>query len=359
LHVPDTDNRYYLMPMLDAWTNIFSSPGKRTTGTQENNFVVTGPFWNGTLPEEVIEIKSPTNLVWIIGRTQTNGSSDYNAVHDIQAKYTLTPLSSYGESYMPPENDVDDSIDMVTPPIDQVKQLDTNSFFNEMAMLMKDNPTSLYDADAVLEFKKIGLVPGEAFDTSTLDKRVAQAINLGAKAAYRKIVSNLVNIGTEVNRWMVAYDTGIYCTNYLLRASVAMRSLGQNIPKDALYFNIYVDSDNNTLNGANKYTIHFEKDQIPPVDAFWSLTMYNMDMFFVDNGINRYAIGDRDQMKFNEDGSLDIYIQCDTPEDTNNESNWLPAPDEDFRLSMRLYWPSQKALDGAWQIPSVQLSGQG
>ncbi len=344
------------MPMLDAWTNVFSSPGKRTTGTQENDFAVTGPFWNGTLPEGVIEIKSPTNLVWIIGQTQTNGPSDYDAVHDIQAKYTLTPLSSFGGPHTPPENEIDDSIDMITPPIDQVRQLQTNDFFNQMSMLMKDNPPSLYDIDAVLEFKKIGLVPGEIFDTSTLDKRVVTAINLGVKAAYRKIVSNMVNIGTETNRWNVAYDTGLYCTNYLLRASVAMRSMGQNIPKDSLYFNIYVDSDNNTLNGANKYTVHFKKDQIPPINAFWSLTMYNMDMFFVENEINRYAIGDRDQMKFNEDGSLDIYIQYDTLKDTNNESNWLPAPNEDFRLSMRLYWPSQKALNGVWQIPSVQLS---
>ena len=160
LSVPDTKGRYYLMPMMDAWTNIFASPGKRTTGTKPGHFAITGPGWSGTLPGGVTELKSPTNMVWIIGRTQTNGPADYAAVHAIQDGYKLVPLSSFGKPYTPPEGTVDPSVDMKTAPVDQLKAMSSEAFFNRMAALLKSNPPPASEAPVLEKLKAIGIVPG-------------------------------------------------------------------------------------------------------------------------------------------------------------------------------------------------------
>jgi len=353
LHVPDTNGRYYLMEMLDAWTNVFASPGKRTTGTEDNDFVITGPFWNGKIPAGLTEIKSPTNLVWIIGRIQTNGVDDIDAVNVIQKQVTLMPLNSFGKLYVPPQNvTVDSTIDMDTSPIAKIHQGDVDTFFNHMTLLMKSNPPTPADVELVSKFKKIGLIPGQEFNSSNLLPEIIDSIKLGAKAARQKIESNLVNIGTVENGWQKSLDIGNYDTNYLLRAGIAHGGLGANLPEDAIYPFAFTDSNGDALNGANKYVIHFPEDQIPPVNAFWSITMYGKDQFLVKNPINRYAIGDRDELEFNEDGSLDIYFQHETPKE--KKSNWLPSPEDDFSLVLRLYWPSQKIIDGNWEIPPIR-----
>lgn len=354
LHVPDTDDRFYLMQMLDAYTNVFASPGKRTTGTDANDFAITGPFWEGTLPNGVTEIKSPTNMVWIIGRTQTNGVADFDAVNAIQKQYTLTPLSSFGESYQPPQNlPVDSSIDMITPPVEKIVEADLDTFFNIMAKLMKDNPPAPEDAEMISKFSKIGLIPGEKFDSSNFDSQIISAIESSAKSARQKIVENVQNMGVIENGWQRTSDVGDYGTDYLFRASIALFGLGANLDADALYPATFVDGNGDVLNGANNYVIHFPNGQTPPVNAFWSITMYEGD-FFTENPIDRYAIGDRDELEFNGDGSLDIYIQHEALE--GKESNWLPAPEGDFNLAMRMYWPQEEAFDGTWEIPPVQKS---
>ena len=353
LHVPNTDDRYYQMPMLDAWTNVFESPGKRTTGNEANDFAIVGPFWDGVLPEGVTEVQSPTNMVWILGRTQANGVADFDAVNTIQEQYTLTPLSSFGESYQPPQNvDVDSTIDMSTPPLTKTEQADVNIFFDRMAMLMKVNPAASEDADLIAKFTKIGLIPGEGFDLSSLDPKIVDAIELGAKEGLEKIKSNRANVGIEENGWKKALDLGSYGTNYLLRATTAFFGLGANLAEDAIYPMAYVDSNGDLLHGSNNYVIHFPNEQTPPVNAFWSLTMYGSDEFFVENPIDLYAIGDRNELEYNEDGSLDIYIQHEAPE--GKESNWLPAPEDDFNVTMRIYWPQESVSDGTWIIPALQ-----
>lgn len=353
LHVPDTDDRYYLMPMLDAYSNVFESPGKRTTGTGENNFAIVGPFWDGELPDGVTKIQSPTELVWILGRIQANGIDDFDAVNEIQKQFTMTPLSSFGKSYQPPQTvDTDSSIDMKMPPVTKIEQSSVNVYYDRMAMLMKTNPPASDDADLVAQFVKIGLIPGEKFDSSNLDPKIIDAIELGAKDGLEKIKSNIVNVGTNENGWQKAVNLGSYGTDYLLRASVAFMGLGANLPEDAIYPMAYVDFNGDALNGNSKYVIHFAKEQTPPVNAFWSLTMYNMAELFVENPIDLYAIGDRNELEYNEDGSLDIYIQHEAPE--GHELNWLPSPDDDFNLTLRFYWPSPEITDGTWQIPSIQ-----
>ena len=353
LHVSDTQGRYYLLPMLDAWSNVFASPGKRTTGTEANDFAITGPFWEGTLPEGVTELESPTEMVWIIGRTQTNGAEDYDFVHSIQQGYTLTPLSSFGIPYTLPQNvPTDSTIDMVTAPVEQVDLLDMNTFFNTMAMVMKTNPPAPEDAGMIVKFEKIGLIPGQEFDSSNLDPEVISAIESGAISGRQKLESNITNLVTIENGWAKMLNIGSYGTDYLSRAAIALWGLGANVPEDAIYPAIFNDSDGNAFNGANNYMIHFPEGQTPPVNAFWSLTMYGEDSFTVENPIDRYTIGDRSELVYNDEGSLDIYIQHESPD--GNESNWLPAPDDNFNLLMRLYWPSQDVLDGTWELPIIE-----
>lgn len=354
LHVPNEEDRYYLMPMLSGWTNVFADLGKRTTGTQAGDFAITGPDWKGTLPSGLRELKSPTNMVWILGRTYSTGMpEDYKAVHEIQSKYSLTPLSSWGKSYTPPSGKVDPSIDMKTPVRDQVNHLDAKTFFSLLVNLLKKNPPALEDAHILRKMALIGILPGQPFDTSKLRPEIVRAIENAPKLGQKAIVEHKQNAGKNINGWEVTLDTGKYGTDYLQRAYVAVFGLGANLPEDAIYPMALVDSEGNPLSGANKYVIHFDKDQIPPVNGFWSLTMYNDQLFFVNNPLNRFTLSPRNALQYNPDSSLDLYIQADSP-GKDKESNWLPAPKDKFILTLRLYWPKESVLNGNWQPPAIK-----
>jgi hypothetical protein len=341
--------------MLDAWTNVFASPGARTTGTHKGDFAVIGPGWKEKLPVSVPEIRSPTCMVWIIGRTQTNGKHDYAAVHGIQNQYKLTPISEWGKAYTPPADvPVAEGIDLKTPPVEQVAGMDASAFFGRLNALMKENPPSLADAGAIGRFASIGVAPGKPFDLDALDPAVAKVVEQSVLIAQAKIIAEARKPhGKIVNGWQVMTNVGAYGTDYLWRAVVAFIGLGANLPEDAIYPRATTDVAGQPLTGAIRYVIRFDKDQLPPVNAFWSLTMYNDKQAFVQNPINRYAIGDRDNLRFNDDGSLTLYIQHDSP-GKERKSNWLPAPADLFNLAMRLYWPKMKALEGKWKIPPIE-----
>lgn len=356
LSVPDTHGRYYLMPMIDAWTNIFASPGKRTTGTKAGHFAVTGPGWTGTLPAGMQQLKSPTNTVWIIGRTQTNGAKDYPAVNAIQKQYKLTPLSAFGKPYTAPPGTVDPAVDMKLAPVEAVATMSTAMFFNTMATLMKDNPPPAGDAPVLAKLAKIGIVPGEKFDPNKLDPAVAMGVEKALPVALKKLTAASKETGAPVNGWRVPPMTlGDYGTDYGARAVVALVGLGANLAADAVYPSAFIDGAGKMLSGANRYVLHFEKAQEPPVHAFWSVTMYTPESFFVANPINRYALSSWMPFKRNADGSLDLYIQHDSP-GKDKEANWLPAPTGEFNVTMRMYWPNEKApsiIDGTWRPPAL------
>jgi len=357
LSVPDTNGRYYLMPMLDAWTNIFASPGKRTTGTKAGHFAIIGPSWTGTLPAGVQQLKSPTNMVWIIGRTQTNGPKDYAAVQAIQKQYKLTPLSAFGKRYTPPVGVVDPTVDMKLAPVEAVAKMSTATFFTTLAALMKDNPPPAADAPMLAKLAKIGIVPGEKFDPAKVDPAVAKGLEKALPVALEKLTTASKGLGTTSNGWRDPPKMlGDWGTDYGSRAVIALVGLGANLPADAVYPSAYVDGEGRALNGANAYVLHFAKGEEPPVRAFWSVTMYDPDSFFVVNPINRYAVSSWMPFKRNADGSLDLYIQKDSP-GKDKEANWLPAPAGDFNLTMRMYWPNDKApsiVDGTWKPPGLK-----
>jgi len=361
LSLPDMGDRYFLMPMLDGWTNVFQVPGTRTTGNKAQAYAITGPGWKGTLPDGVKELKSPTNVVWILGRTYCSGTpEDYKACHAVMDKYDLRPLSAYGKPYTPPAGKVDPAIDMKTAVRDQVDKLDAGAYFKLLAALMKDNPPAKEDAAILDKLAQVGIVPGKDFDIAKVDPAVAKGLARAPKAAQEKIMAHFKSAGSLENGWTFSTKTGLYGTDYLQRAFITAIGLGANRPQDAVYPTSTEDAAGKKYNGANKYVLHFDKGQTPPADAFWSVTMYDANYFFVDNPLNKYTVSPRNALKYNPDGSLDLYIQNESP-GTDKEANWLPAPKGDFILMMRLYWPKEKnpsILDGTWKVPAVKIAGK-
>ncbi len=362
LSLPDAHDRYYLFPMLDGWTDVFQVPGKRTTGTGPQTYAITGPGWKGTLPAGVKEYKSPTSMVWLLGRIYCTGTpEDYDAVHKMQDEISIVPLSSYGKPYTPPPGEVDASIDMKTAVREQVNSLSAEAYFNLLAKLMKDNPPSASDSKILKKMAKIGIEPGKPFDTSKLGALAKDELHHVPKMANDKIMRWLKEgiIGGDIKSkdgWMFTTKTGEYGDTYIQRALITAIGLGANRPQDAVYPTSEGPDIIKSYDGKKKYVMHFPKGELPPAQGFWSLTMYDKDYFFVANPLNRYSISARQNLKANADGSTDLYIQNESP-GADKESNWLPAPKDKFILMLRLYWPQTKSpslLDGTWKIPEVK-----
>src|SRR5580704_529445 len=356
--IPDMDDRYYLLPMLDGWTDVFQVPGKRTTGGKAQSYAITGPGWSGTLPAGVTEYKSPTGIVWILGRIYCTGTpDDYSIVHALQDKFSLVPLSAYGKPYTPLPGEVDNNLDMKTAVRDQVDAMDVNTYFNYLARLMKTNPPTAEDAPMVAKMAKIGLVPGQDFDSSKLGAFDKEAIKAVPKLGQVKIIEYFKKSVKPINGWVVlTKDVGQYGTDYLQRALVTAIGLGANRPKDAIYPTSEKDADGKEYDGTKNYVMHIDKGQMPPVDGFWSLTMYDAKFFFVPNPINRYTLSSRNKFVTNSDGSVDLYLQADSPGKAK-EANWLPTPKAKFIPMLRLYWPKEtppSILDGTWKPPAIK-----
>ena len=360
LSIPEMNGRYFMMPMLDAWTNVFQAPGKRTTGTGPQSYAITGPAWKGTLPAGTTEYRSPTNVVWILGRIYSSGAAQDEAeVHKIQDQLSLSPLVTSGRaSTLAPAKVgvVDPSIDMKTPVRDQVDRLDFAAYFGVMAEALKKNPPAPADAPIVARIAKIGIVPGEDFDAGKLPPGVAIALMAAPKLARAKIRAHVRDAGALENGWTVTTRTGQYGTEYLQRATVSAIGLGANRPQDAVYPVSEKDPDGYRYSGLYKYVLHFDADGRPPVKGFWSLTMYDEKFFFVANLLNRFTLSQRDKFTTNPDGSVDLYLQRDDP-GGDKSANWLPAPPAKFALMMRLYWPDEtdpSILDASWKPPAVK-----
>jgi hypothetical protein len=359
--VPDTGGRYYLLPMLDMWSNVFAVPGKRTTGTGAAHFAVLPSGWQGTLPPGVEPIEAPTAFAWVIGRTQTNGTGDYPAVHAVQDGYRITPLARWGQ---PPERVaviIDPTVDMATPPMQQVDRLPADDFFTLGAELMGRHPPQTSDWSQLARFRRIGLVPGQPFALPSAPAAVRAGLERAVAETLPAIRAKSASLAPVVNGWQMNVSTmGVYGNDYLKRAVVALVGLGANQPEDAIYpFNV-ADADGQPVRGENAYVLHFPADQLPPVEAFWSLTLYDAEGFQVANCLNRFAIGDRDPLRPNADGSLDLFIQSQDP-GGERRANWLPAPAQGaISLTLRLYAPRADALDGRWNPPPLRrLSDNG
>jgi hypothetical protein len=350
---PDTAGRFYLLPMLDMWTDVFASPGWRTTGTEAGQFLVTPPGWTGTVPAGLNHLPAPTPFVWVIGRTKTDGAADYAAVHKIQAGYTVTPLSRMGKSPEPVSVIVDPAVDMKTPPKIQVDTMSADAYFTYAAELLKVHPAHITDQPILAQMKRIGIEPGKPFDPQTLDPAVKAALQTVPEDAQALMTWKLATLARVVNGWSMNTDTmGVYGNYYLKRAIVTQLGLGANLPEDAIYPLNIGDDKGKPLGGANKYVMHFDKGEAPPVNAFWSITLYDPEGFQVGNALNRFAVSSGMPLKTNADGSMDLYFQNENP-GKDREANWLPAPKGPFNLTMRLYGPRPEILNGKWNPPAV------
>ena len=344
-----------MLEMLDMWTDAFAVPGKRTNGTAAANFALVPPGWQGKLPGDVERIDAPTSFVWVIGRTQTNGVKDYEAVHKVQDGYKITLLDDWGKTPRKVEQKIDPSVDTKTEPVRLINSMPALQYFMYGAELMKQNPAHLTDWSTLARMKRLGFEPGKNFDSNKVS---AEILVEGAAAGLKLMQDKLPTIARVTNGWQMNTDSiGVYGNYYLKRAIVALVGLGANPVEDAVYpFNV-LDADGKPVSAENKYVLHFNKEEIPPVNAFWSLTMYDAEGFQVANSLNRFAIGDRDELKFNADGSLDLYIQHESP-GADKESNWLPAPKTGrLSLTMRLYAPKAEVIEGRWNPPAIKRVG--
>lgn len=355
LSVPATD-RYFMLPLMSLWTDVFAVPGTRTTGPNTaRDFLLVSPQWQGTAPAGLEIIRSPTRYLDIVGRTKTDGPADYDAVHKVQAGYKLTPLSAWGKGdYVAPKGNVDPSIDMKTPPPMQVDKMSATTYFGTFAELLNDNPPGPFDYPMIHRLERLGFKVGQPYDLSTQPANIQQAFERAVADGNALVLREGRKAGGEgLKGWVYTTHSGAYGVDYLYRAAIAQCCLGENLAQDAVYPSIATDNEGKPLDGSSKYVLHFEEGKLPPVNGFWSVTAYDSDGYFIPNAIHRQALGDRSNLVSNSDGSVDIFIQADTP-GKGKEANWLPvAADKPFNLLMRLYWSREEVLEGTWTPPPV------
>jgi len=337
---PDMGERFWLMPVLDQWTNVIADPGTRTVGNSAHTFLIAGPDWTGTAPDGVIEYRSPTNTAWAILRMQTDG--DLDAISDLQNGFRIAPLddpSAYTEPTVltSPRNPVD-----VRSAVDA---LGAEAFFTELAKALEGTSFNPADPDAQATLERIGVTPG-AFDASSLSD--AQRAGLGDVPG--RVLAGMDDAvasgegGRISNGWRIPPMTlGDYGTQYPVRAVVAREGLGANLPEDAVYASTTVDAEDQPLAGGRTYTIDMPAEV--PVKAFWSVTLYDERGNLLRGGDEGLTVsGTR------ESGAERIVVSPDRP----GEEPWLRAPDSGpYRLLMRLYWPDAEVLDGQWEFPPV------
>ena len=353
LSIPDLGGRFHTFPMASGWTDVFFSPGSRTTGEGGADYAIVGPGWTGTLPADVTRVDAPTNMVYVAGRTGTAGTRDFLAVHELQDMYLLTPVSRFEpDAPFPEPVEAWPSTKDFSAPVDQVARMDGPTFFGRLARLLADNPARDSDGPAMAGLAQLGITPStEDKPATSSDPAVAAAIAAGPSAG-QALLRQAGERAEKVNGWVIRRGLGEYGTDYARRAQTALVSLGANLDADSVAPRATVDEQGRPLNGHHRYRMHFAPGELPPVRGFWSLTVYNDKQFFVDNPIDRYAIGDRDDIAPGPDGSVDILIQHDEP-GPNLESNWLPAPTGSFNVTLRAYWPEQSILNGSWTPPPL------
>ena len=352
------DQRYETMPFMDGWTNVFAAPGTRATGKGGGRFLLAGPQWRGVVPDGLTLIRSPTQIVWLIGRTQTNGVADFDLVHRLQDGVSLRLLAAWQDN---PTGQVSTAAPVLPwqpaairplPPVVQMQAMDAQTFFTRLALLMSNNPPAAADGPMLVKLSRLGIAPGQPPNWGVLDR---WSVSLGRWIADRTVARELGRPRDLVRGWSTPPAMlGNYGTYYNARAVVAMIGLGANLPVDAIYPSAGVDGAGRGLDGSRRYRLHFKAAELPPVHAFWSVTAYGADNFLIDNPLKRHALGDRDPLRFNPDGSLDLWVQAEPPKD-DMKNNWLPVrPGAPFLLNARLYWPKPAALDGSWGMPAVE-----
>jgi hypothetical protein len=384
IHVPDAGDHYYSLALMDAFTNNFAVLGRRTTETVAGNFFLTGPQWDGTAPAGMAVIRAPTNAVWVLVRILVHGPDDLFVAGALQDQFTISAPSGSATETAPRGTDPPF---VPVSPSDSAKPL---TFFDGLNTVLTENPPPVHDAAVLDRLRTIGVGPSLKFSRRDFTQQQLDALRQGlaagrdavraqggawtfgpqrtepsqwpsdallARLRDRRDVSRARMQGAQRGGWSrPAATVGNFGTDYLLRARCALRGIGALPIEDAMYFITDTDADGSRL-GDGRYVLRFSPGSSPPVDAYWSLTAYWMDennrRWLVPNAINRYSIGNHmPDLRYGEDGSLEIFIQHDRP--AADENNWLPVPDGRFLLTLRAYQPRQELLDGRYTIPEVE-----
>ncbi|MBC3887575.1 DUF1254 domain-containing protein [Acetobacterium paludosum] len=356
VYVKPKTNRFCSVEVMDAYTNAVSILGSGGDTQDQQTYLFTGPNYKGTVPDNMKQVSLPTNLSWILIRTVCNGDADLDNVYAIQNQMQLLPLDAYlsGEPYTPPTGTDNPKNDFV--PITAVDAMTPQAFFDTANQLLVNNPPTTADAPLMKALSSINVGPGCTFDVSVLGDNASEK--------WKTMVTNLTGVlATDCSKFSVALGSWSYFgepiakfgTEYEFRALIAINGIAVNPASVAIYPKAYKDSNGETLNGSNAYTIHFDKNALPPTqeNGFWSITAYNSDNFLIDNELNRYCINDRSGFALNEDGSLDILVQTNAP-DASKLSNWLPVSSDDFHLYLRIYLPQESVLNGQWSAPVIK-----
>jgi hypothetical protein len=344
LTLPAIPDRYHTFQLLDAWTESFAYLGTRTTGGAAGTWLLVPPGWSGDVPAGTTRIDVPTPQAFLLGRVLVQDDADVANVVALTSQVTITPLDP-GAPATPPLGT------NPGPPAETGRN--GLAFWDELGDALAINPPTTDLQRALLaRLEALGVGPGRHPSTEVTDPAIRAALEAGIALGNARIDEIIAATGT-VNGWRIRTDIGTYGDDLDTRAAIARSGWGANVPEEAVYPNAVAAADGATLDGTNLYRIHFAADALPPARAFWSLTLYGPDRFFVENDLHRYALGDRSPaLAYGADGSLDLWIGNTPP--PGREANWLPAPAGEFSLMLRLYLPTDDVLAGRWTPPSVE-----
>jgi hypothetical protein len=352
--VPDTKGLPIAVRWLNMWTDIVGAAGSRTPETNAGNYLIAGPEWNGKAPADIKRvIKCQTRYSWILVEFSAAGPQDFPRIHKLQDQLSATPLSAWGRPYTPPASvAIDAKVDLTATPYDQVRLMTGEMFFKKLALLLKENPPYAADTGMIEKLKKLGIEPGKELDVSKLDPMVLKGINAAPAEVWKKFATGPYDM-KPANGWINMLNIARFGADYQTRAYIAYMGLGAGVADDIVYPTAFVDGEGNALDGAYKYVMHFDKADLPASrNGVWSISSYR-ENFYVHNPIERYGLLPA-MVKYNADGSLDVYLQANSP-GADKESNWLPVPRSGlFNATIRIYDPKQEALQPGYKVPPIR-----
>ena len=348
------EDRYFSIQLIDLYTHNFEYQGSRTIGNDGGQFLLSGPGWNGKVPEGITkQIESETELMLAIYRTQLYNTEDLDKVKEIQEGYQVQSLSTFlGQPAPEPAPKI-----YFIAPLSQEEIKESTKVFEQLNFVLQFCPTHPSEKELMKRFAKLNIGAGKAFNWDSFSPEIQKAIGQGITDAWADFadLKKKADAG-EISSGEVFGTREFLKNNYLYRMAAAVLGIWGNSEAEAIYPSYYVDADGEALNGANNYTLRFGPGELPPVNSFWSLTMYQLPpSLLVENPLNRYLLNSTTMDDFvrDEDGGITLYFQHSSP-GKDKEPNWLPAPEAPFSVIMRLYWPKEGALDGTWQLPPLK-----
>ena len=353
--IPDMGDRYYVMPLLDAWTNTFESLGSRTTGQAAQTYLIANTDFDGAVPDDTTLITSPTNMVWITGRIQADSAEDAKAAAALQDAFSLMTLQERDTGTDPFDGfEPDFTFAKVGLPVPYSLRMEAAEFYDTFFKMWAANQGPEDDRAIFDLITSSGIVLADAPRFSDLSPDLQSALEQGLKAKQAEYSKAFYEGTAQSEAWLFNIDPGMgdWGTDFARRAYWAMWGLGTNISKDAVYGVTQLDSNLAPLQGENTYLIRFEPEALPPTNAFWSITNYDIEGYLERNPMDRYSLGSNHDLSYNADGSLDVYLSHSPPDDES--LNWVPAPAGEFKTLLRIYWPEERVLEGNWSLPDVQ-----